>query len=196
MYEDRVTAGRRLGEELAGQYIRPDVVFAIPAGGINVARPICERFDAELIRTSATDDLPVAAVTDTGVTWVDERAVEAFDVDDEAFAAEKQRAFRDARTKREQYEAEVGDPSPSGTVAIVGDGVIDGMRMNACVSAVSQVDDASAVAAAPIGTTDAAAALRAECDEVVFNRTVSGSEVLGRYYEAFGGRTDLPDSQP
>lgn len=191
MYEDRATAGRRLGEELAGQHVCPDVVLAIPAGGINVARPVCERFDADLgliasetIRTSSTDGLPIAAVTDAGVAWVDENAVDAFDVDDETLAAERRRAFRDARDKRELYEDAVGDPTPRGTVAVVGDGVIDSLRMNACVSAIGRIDDADAVAAAPIGTADAAATLQATCDEVVFNRTVADGDVLSRYYGA------------
>lgn len=192
MYEDRTAAGRLLGEQLLDHGVRPDVVLAVPSGGITVARPITERFDADLgvmavesIRPTAADDYPVGAVTDTGETWLDESLVGAFGVDDSQLDVEKQRAFREARNKHETYADVHDDPTPEGTVAIVDDGVVTGTTMNACASAMGKVDDCRVVAAAPIAPPETAAELHDLADDVVVAATTTTDRFLGQFYENF-----------
>lgn len=192
MYEDRTAAGRLLGEQLVGRDVRPDVVLAVPPGGVSVARPICDRFDADLgvmvaepIQRLSPQDLPVGAVTDTGVTWVDEGVLEAFDIEPTRLEVEKQRAFRDARDKHEVYAEVDSNPTPAGTVAIVDEGLVDAIPMNACLSAIGQVADCDPVAAAPVGLPGVVAGLHALADEVVVAETVSVASLYENVYATF-----------
>lgn len=190
MYEDRTAAGRILAERLHEADLRPDVVLAVPAGGVNVARPVRERFDAALglivaepIRTPATDGLPVGAATDTGVSWVDDRALAAFDVDETKLEVEKQRAFREARDKHELYAAVDEDPTPEGTVVVVDEGLLSETEMHACVAALDGVAGCHTVVAAPVGLPSVVARLHAVADDVVVDETPPAFEALGGFYE-------------
>jgi predicted phosphoribosyltransferase len=192
MYEDRTAAGRVLGEQLVANDVRPDVVLAVPPGGVNVGRSLCDRFDADLglivaepIRTSETHNLPIGAVTDTGVAWIDDDLVEAFGIDEEQLEVEKQRAFREARDKHEIYDTIGDDPTPSGTVAVVDEGLASDTTMKASVSAIAEVEGTYTVAGAPLGIPDVVAELHAVADEVVVDRAVPKSRAIGEFYEQF-----------
>lgn len=192
MYDDRVSAGEQLGERLADGSVRPDVVFAVPPGGVRVAEPICERFGADLgllvakpIRTPSTASLPVGAVTDTGTSWLDEDRIAAFDLNRAKLEAEQKEAFREARSKHGTYDAVGTAPTPEGTVTLVTEGITSDIRLKACASALGQVEGCYAVAAAPFGIPDAIAELETVADEVVVNETVSESRVHGAFYDCF-----------
>jgi predicted phosphoribosyltransferase len=202
MYEDRKTAGRILCEQLRSRNLSPDVVLAVPPGGVNVAHPIREHFDADLglivsepIRPPSSPDMPVGAVADTGVSWIDETLVSAFGVDSEKLDIEKQRAFRDARNKHEVYDELAGEPTPEGTVAIIEEGIVNEMTTKASLSAINQVDGCRSVAAAPMAVPHAAADVCSHADEVVVDETLSDSRVLEQFYEHFGGAV-APDQLP
>ncbi|SDZ76180.1 Predicted phosphoribosyltransferase [Haloplanus vescus] len=188
MYEDRTTAGRALVDRLAERSLRPDVVFALPTAGRPVARPIADQFDATLgvmaaapIRSRDDPSLPVGAVTDTGHAWVDDRLVEAFGVDDDRLDAETQRAFREARTERDGVES---TPTPAGTVALVADGLVNGMAMKACASALGRVDGCDVVSAAPVGLPETVAELHALADDVVVAQRTRRENLLEPMYAA------------
>lgn len=198
MYEDRTTAGTLLTERLLDRDINPDVVLAVPPGGVNAARPIVDRFDATLgllvsepIR-SPTEGHPVGAITDTGVMWVDDRLVRAFDIGEEKLEIETQRAFREARNKHEVYDSIDEDPTPTGVVAIVDDGIVNTMTVRATVSAIDQVPEALSVVAAPVGTPDAVTEARAAADEAVVPQTVQDSKLFNELYDHF----DRPVVEP
>lgn len=192
MYEDRATAGTILGQQFVGRGVRPDVVLAVPPGGINVARPVADRFDAELgllaaepVRTPSTRHGPIGAVTDTGVAWVDDDLVAAFGVDREELDEEKQRAFRDARHKHDVYADAVDDPAPTGTVAVVDDGIFSTVELKASLSAIGQLDDSRAVVATPVGVPGDVAELHAFADEVVVDETTPESGIRNQFYDSF-----------
>ncbi|MFT4946816.1 MAG: putative phosphoribosyl transferase [Natronomonas sp.] len=192
MYDNRTTAGRVLKEQLLGRDVRPDVVLAVPPGGINVARPICDTFDADLglivsepIRMPSTRNHPIGAVTDTGIPWIDEALVDAFEVDEEKLDVEKQQAFREARNKHEVYAEVVGDPTPAGTVAIVDEGLGSTMRMRANLAAIDSLEETYTVAAAPVGMPDDIAALHSLADDVVVDEAKSDGEILDQFYDDF-----------
>jgi predicted phosphoribosyltransferase len=198
MYDDRTEAGRILGEQLVTHDVRPDVVLAVPSGGVPIARPICDRFGANLglmvtepIRAPSPHDLPIGAVTDTGAAWIDDRLVETFDIDEERLDVEKQRAFREARDKHVVYDEVDEDPTPEGTVVVVDDGIVTGRTMKACGSALEKVADCYAVVAAPVGPPDSVAELHHFTDEVVVTETPPDFRVLGQFYDAFE-RPTLP----
>ncbi|ELZ36556.1 phosphoribosyltransferase [Halorubrum saccharovorum DSM 1137] len=191
MFEDRTAAGARLSDRLAERDLRPDTVFAVPTGGAGVARPIAERFDADLGLIAAesirppSEDVPLGAVTDTGATWVDDRLVETFGVDEEKLEAEKHRAFREARNKHETFDEIDEDPTPEGVVVIVDDGIVTGTAMKACATAMSEVDSCYTVAVAPVGASESVVELHGVADEVVVETTAPSFELLDQFYETF-----------
>lgn len=186
MYEDRTAAGRALGERLADRELQPDVVLAVPEGGVRVATPVADRFDATLgvmatESVHASDDAPpIGAVTDTGHVWVDDRLVEAFEMDDGRLDTETQRAFREARTDRPD---DVGAaPTPEGTVTLVDDGLVNGTAMKACASALSRVETCDVVTATPVAPPEAVGKLHAVADAVVVPETAPANALLEQFY--------------
>lgn len=191
MFDDRTSAGKRLGKRLVDHDLRPDTVFAVPTGGVGVAKPIAERFDADLglivaepIRPPSAD-VPLGAVTDTGTTWIDDQLVETFDVDEKRLEVEKQQAFREARDKHETFDEVDEDPTPEGIVAVVDEGIVTGTTMKACTAAMADVEDCYAVATAPVGAPDSVAELHAIADEVVVEETPPSFKLLERFYKKF-----------
>jgi predicted phosphoribosyltransferase len=193
MYDDRVSAGKLLAERLVDQGIRPDTAFAIPPGGVNVARPLYNRFDAdlglivaELVRAPSTNSHPVGAVTDTGTSWINDDRIAAFDVDRTRLEAKQKEAFRDAREKHDVYEDIGSDPTSEGTVVLVSEAITAETRLKACVSALDQGAGCYIVAAAPVGFSDAVAGVETIADEVVVTETVTETRLHRAFYDRFG----------
>ncbi|MGQ3330365.1 phosphoribosyltransferase [Halorubrum sp. FL23] len=191
MFEDKTSAGKRLAERFVDHDLRPDTVFAVPTGGVAVAEPIADRFNADLGLLVAepvrppSEDIPLGAVTDTGSTWIDGRLVEAFDIDKEKLEVEKQRAFREARNKHETFDKIGSDPTPEGVVAIVDDGIVTGTTMKACTTAMAEVADTYTIAAAPVGAPDSVAELHAIADDVLVEEDPPSFKLLEQFYESF-----------
>lgn len=201
MYDDRTAAGRILCERLVEADVEPDVVLAASTGGLALTDPICDRFDAEVglmvsepIRLEATRKLPIGAVTDTGVSWLDDDLVEAFALDEETLEVEKQRTFREARDKHQLYEDIVDEPTPVGTVVVVEEGITCRVTLKACLWAMSQVDSCYPVAAAPVGVPDEMAELHTLANEVVVDRRVSSGQVLANFYKTFDSPSVTPQT--
>lgn len=192
MYKDRTAAGRVLSEQVMNRDLHPDVVLAVPPGGIRVAQPIADRFDADIglivakpIRTPSTQHGPIGAVTDTGVDWVNADLVDAFDVSREKLETEKQRAFREARGKHETYAEVSDDPTPGGTIAVVDEGIVSTVEMKANLSAINQLKDSHTVAVTPTGVPSDIAELHAFADDVVVDETTPENRLLSEFYDNF-----------
>ncbi|NLV11463.1 phosphoribosyltransferase [Halomicrobium mukohataei] len=197
MFRDRTDAGRQLAEALADRGVSPEVVLAIPRGGLPPGRVVADRFDAPLdvivarkLGAPNNPELALAAVAEDGSVWRNDELIARLDVTDEYVDAERVRVGDEAREKAEQYRT---GPFPSlrdRRVAVVDDGIATGATMRACLARVRAAEPASIAVGVPVGPTDTIDDIAASADTVVCVETPAAFRAVGAYYERFDQVSD------
>ncbi|WP_372480422.1 phosphoribosyltransferase [Halomicrobium sp. HM KBTZ05] len=197
MFRDRTDAGRQLAEAMAERGVSPEVVLAIPRGGLPPGRVVADRFDAPLdvivarkVGAPNNPELALAAVAEDGSVWRNDELIARLDVTDEYVDAERVRVGDEAREKAEQYRT---GPFPSlrdRRVAIVDDGIATGATMRACLARVRAAEPASIAVGVPVGPADTIDDIAASADTVVCVETPAAFRAVGAYYERFDQVSD------
>jgi putative phosphoribosyl transferase len=202
-FADRREAGRALGERLAealgdGSAV---VVLGLPRGGVVVAAEVAEALGASLdvlvvrkLGLPWQPELAMGAIAGVGgavETVRVEKVLHAAQVDDDTFAAVRERELTELRRREESYR---GDREPADlrgrVVVVVDDGLATGATMRAAVVAARRQAPARIIAAVPIGSPSACAALEDEVDEVVCLRAPSSFRAVGQGYTDFAATSD------
>lgn len=197
-FTDRTTAGEQLGEALRERDIEPDIVLAIPRGGLPLGRAVADALDAPLdivvaqkIGAPNNPEYAIGAVASDGTVWRNEPAIRRTGADEDYFEREQEKEAANAQAKADRYRD--GSPAPdlSGSVvAVVDDGVATGSTMRACLEALSETDAEEIVVAVPVGPPDTIRELEAMADGVVCLETPSHFRGVGQFYDRFGQVTD------
>lgn len=193
-FHDRMDAGEQLGDELIDRGITPDLVLAIPRGGLPLGRAVANALDCPLdvvvakkIGAPGNPEYAVGAVASDGSYWRNEQAI----VDDEYFEREKRRKTEEARQKAETYRGGEATPSVAGkVVVVVDDGVATGSTIQACVRVLDAQDPTELIVAVPVGPADSIAALEALADTVICLATPPAFGSVGQHYTKFDQVSD------
>jgi len=193
MFETRATAGAALADALAARGVDPTLVLGIPRGGLPVARPVADRFDAPLdvvaakkIGLPSNPERAVGAVASDGSAWIDAAAVDRFGVSEDYLDAERARAAETAAEKVATYRDGRGELALSGErVAVVDDGVATGATARACLRQVREGGAERVVLGVPVGPPGSLADLEAEADAVVAVETPERFRAVGQFYRDF-----------
>jgi predicted phosphoribosyltransferase len=196
-YRDRAAAGEVLASRLGSYAGRADVlVLGLVRGGVPVAAVVARRLGAPL---------DVLVVRKLGVPWAAEvafgalgpGAVRVFNDDIASrlppadITAVVSREETELRRREELFRAGRGPLDLTGRVAIlVDDGLATGATARAAVAAAYRLGAARVVLAAPVGSPEAVAQLRASADEVVCPVAPSRFAAVGRFYQDFHQVTD------
>ena len=188
-FEDRIEAGRRLGEELRARGIPPEsatgLVLGIPRGGVltaaEVAKVLGLPLDVALARkvgAPANPELAVGAVGPDGRATIDEGVARRVGADDRSRAevADRLRQFRGGRPPLE-VEGRV--------VIVVDDGVATGSTAAAVGRWLADARVARSVLAVPVAPPSTAARLGDVYDEVVTLATPDAFFAVGEFYRDF-----------
>lgn len=197
-FTDREDAGEQLATALRERAVDPDVVLAIPRGGLPLGRPVADALDAPLdvvvakkIGAPGNPEYAVGAVAADGSVWRNEEGLQATDAEGEYFGRKREEEAENARRKAERYRDDGAELALDGeAVTLVDDGVATGATARACLE---QVHDAGAdrvVLAVPVGPPDTIRALRDHADELVCLRTPTTFMGVGGYYDDFGQVSD------
>ncbi|MEJ2514284.1 MAG: phosphoribosyltransferase [Gammaproteobacteria bacterium] len=199
IYQDRIDAGRRLAEALAGYAGRQDVlVLGLPRGGVpvaaEVARALHAPLDVMVVRKLGAPwqpELAMGAIASGGIRLLNERVVRALGVDHEAIQEVAEREAEELRRRETAYR---GDRPPFDArgrqVILVDDGMATGSTMRAAVAAVRHLEPARVVVAVPTAAADTCQILRAEADEVICLDTPEPFMAVGCWYRDFGQTSD------
>lgn len=198
MFENRTEAGAALADEFESRGLDPGLVVGIPRGGLPVARPVADRFDAALDVVAAkklglpnNPEYAIGAVASDGSAWIDEAAVERHDVSGDYLAAERARAAETAAEKAETYRAGRDGLALAGRrVAVVDDGVATGATARACLRQVREGDAAWTALGVPVGPPGSLADLETEADAVVAVERPANFSAVGQFYRDFEQVTD------
>ncbi|QDF95584.1 phosphoribosyl transferase [Azoarcus sp. DD4] len=186
IFRDRLDAGRRLGEALAGWRGSRPLVLAIPRGAVPMAAVVADALDGEL---------DVVLVHKLGLPWNPEYAVGAIDesgwsfVSDPAHGdvggleAEKRHRLAQLRERRALYSP--GRPPADAhdrVTIIVDDGLATGATMIAALHAVRSQGPQRLICAVPVAAAESLARVQALADEVVCLFAPQDFRAVGQFY--------------
>ncbi|WP_159904699.1 phosphoribosyltransferase [Salinirussus salinus] len=193
MFRDRRDAGRQVAELLEGHDIEPDVVLAVPRGGLPVGRAVADALGVPLdvvvarkLPAPGNPELAVGAVAADGTVWLNDGYVADLGVDESYVEQATEREREAAARKLARYRGDRPAPDLAGkVVAVVDDGLATGATVRACVRQVRDAGAARVVVAVPVGPPDTVERLREEADEVVCVETPPHFGAVGQFYESF-----------
>lgn len=197
MFQDRESAGRRLATEMRERGVTPDIVLAVPRGGLPLGRVVADEFEVPLDIVAAkklgapgNPELAIGAAASDGSVWLNDPLISRLGVDQEYVESERERAAATASEKTETYR-EWAAPDLSGKrVAVVDDGVATGATIRACLAAVRNAGASEVVLAVPVGPPDTLDELESVADTVVAVERPSPFRAVGAHYQTFGQVTD------
>jgi putative phosphoribosyl transferase len=195
---DRIDAGERLGQRLAGDYGSGTLVLGLPRGGVPVAAEVARALGCELdvlvarkIGAPRQPELALGAVTATGDLYLDTTLISRLHVSrdalDQAISRERDEAIR----REARFRAGRPFPGVAGReVIVVDDGLATGATMRAALRSVRRLEPARLVAAAPVGARSTCEALAEVADACACLLMPANFHAVGQFYEDFTPTTD------
>jgi predicted phosphoribosyltransferase len=192
-FRNRSDAGIRLAERLALLGEDRPIVLALPRGGVPVAAEVARALAAPLdvivarkLRAPHQPELAIGAVSEGGVTFVDEELCQTLRLPAimvARLAGHERRAleeavlhFRSGRTLPDLVDR---------TVILVDDGLATGATARAAVRALEPLLPRYVTLAVPVAAAHTAELLRHEVDAVVSILEPAELQSVGQWYEDF-----------
>jgi putative phosphoribosyl transferase len=193
-FDDRLDAGRRLGEALQDFSGKEAVVVGLARGGVVVgyaaARYLYLPLTVLVVRklgAPGNPELAIGAVSETGVRWVDPVTCASTGADDMYVRAQVQEQVEEARNRRQVYTAGTALGEVRGRSAIVvDDGIATGATALVGLRSVRELGASYVALATPVASSHAVELLRPEADEVVTIDSSAHFAAVGLYYADFG----------
>ena len=197
MFQNRKTAGRRLASEMQSAGAVPDIVLAVPRGGLPIGRAVADAFGVPLDIVAAkklgapgNPELAIGAAASDGSVWLNDDLVERLGVGEAYVETERDRATRVAREKARSYRQSAPPDLAGRRVAVVDDGVATGATIRACLSAVRNAGASEVILAVPVGPPETLAALAEAVDTLVVVERPSQFRAVGAHYREFSQVSD------
>jgi predicted phosphoribosyltransferase len=184
IFQDRIEAGRRLGERLHQFRGSEVIVFAIPRGGVPVAIEVARRLDSPLdivvprkIAIPHNPEAGYGAVTEDGVIVLNEPLTKQLGLTEPQIQGQAEGVREEIRKRSALYRGRPQAPPVRGkTAIIVDDGLASGFTMVAAIRSVERREAASIVVAVPVASGTAYDLIRPLTHELV-------SLVIARVYQ-------------
>ncbi len=199
VFEDRIEAGRLLGERLRRHELADDaLILALPRGGVPVAAEVAALhglpLDLMLVRklgVPGQEEVAMGAIASGGSAVYNDALLRQLNITEEMIARVVARE-RDELARRERvYRGERPLPEIAARdVVLVDDGLATGSTMRAAVAAVRRFAPRRTIVAVPVAPVDSVATLEREADEVVCLRTPAPFLGVGRWYRNFAQTSD------
>jgi putative phosphoribosyl transferase len=198
MFQDRVDAGRRLGEALRGRPGRPAVVLALPRGGVPVAAEVAHALGAPLdvilvrkLGVPAQPELAFGAIGEDDVRVLDDAIVRGKRVTAAQLAYVEARERAELLRRVDLYRAvRQQEPIAGREVLVVDDGIATGSTARAACQVARARGAQAVVVAVPVAAAGSLAALRGVADEVFALEVPRAFRSVGQWYADFRPTTD------
>jgi putative phosphoribosyl transferase len=192
MYENRIDAGRQLAALLREYEHRRPVVLGLPRGGIPVAFEVAASLHAPLdifmvrkVGAPGQPELAIAAVASGDIVARNENIISYLEIDtrrlEEAIHAEQIKLLEQEKSLR-RNEAPVIEGRD---VIVIDDGLATGATMRVAVDALRRKQPASIIAAVPVGSTSACAAVSSVADRLICPLQPQDFVAVGSWYAEF-----------
>lgn len=199
-FKDRVDAGQRLAEALAGTTFRSPVVLALPRGGVPLAIEIARRLQAPVdlllvrkIGAPGNSEYGIGAVIEGHPPQrVLDPAAARYAGATEAYVEEETRRQIDIIAKRRELYLSRRDPVDLNgcDVIVVDDGIATGSTVRAALKGLRNMGASSITLAVAVAPTEVVDALRVEVDHLVCLKMSDDFRSVGEHYVDFRQVTD------
>jgi len=196
MFASREDAGRRLGQRLLEDDVRPDIVLGLPRGGVVVAAEVAHvlqvPLDVVIVRKIGHPlhrEFAVGALAEPDVVVLDESAVGR----NPLIRMQLKQVIEEEQERLQRYgETFHRDGLPDLTnkaVLLVDDGLATGATTEAAVEAVKRKGARQVIVAAPVASANAVERLSRVADIRIL-LVDPDFDAVGRYYDSFSQTTD------
>ncbi|MDC0657651.1 phosphoribosyltransferase [Leisingera sp. SS27] len=198
MFEDRMSAGLQLAEELAELPMTNPVVLALPRGGVPVALPVAQKLQAPLdlilirkIGMPSNPELAAGALAEGGNPIFNGALLQAAGMKPEDFAAQAAQAREENAARRARY-LQGRDPVDlkGRSVIVVDDGIATGATFLAAHFWLKERKPAEVVLAVPVAPPEAVDELRPLVDTLVCLLSPREFWAVGAHYRDFTQTSD------
>lgn len=197
-FKNRKQAGIKLGEELKNRDIKPDLVLAIPRGGVPLGRKVADKLNTSLdivvaskIGAPHNPELGIGAVASDGSYWLNEDLIESLDIEQSYIEKHIQKEAKNAREKLIFLRGKEELPElENKKVVLVDDGIATGGTVIACIRQIRQFEPEKLVLAVPVCPPDTVEKLKDEVDELIILETPKHFGSVGSFYDEFKQVTD------
>jgi putative phosphoribosyl transferase len=199
-FKDRTSAGQMLAAELKKLALKTPIVFALPRGGVPVAKEVATALQAPLdllfvrkIGVPWQPELAAASIVDgeTPDLVLNEDVMRMANVTREQIDAAAKVELREIERRRALYMKDRAPAKAEGHEAIlVDDGIATGASLKAAIAAVRRRKPTRVIVATPVAPDEAVTALRALADDVVCLSTPPAFYAIGVHYDDFHQLTD------
>lgn len=179
IFEDRVDAGRKLGEALKHYRDQDVIILAVPRGGVVVGYEVARALNAPLdvviprkIGAPGQPELAIGAIAIDEKPLLDHQMINLLGVSSEYIEAEVRRQKEEIERRRKIYRNDRSFPDLRGkTVILVDDGIATGYTMMAAAHAIRRMQPGRLVLAVPVAPPEAVARLKPLVDELIVLET-------------------------
>lgn len=199
IFADRRDAGRRLAKLLA-DHPRPDLVLALPRGGVPVAWEVAHALDAPLdvlilrkIGAPGHEEYGIGAIVDGDPPHIvlNEHAGAVLGRNDAYLENETNRQIKEIERRRTTYRGGRPPPEFKGrSVIVIDDGIATGGTARAALEGLKKAGVGRLAFAVPVAPADAIPALEEIADEVICLATPGFFRAVGLHYADFSQTTD------
>lgn len=197
-FRDRIDAGRKLGDELAGRDLDDPVVLGLPRGGVPVAAEVAEVIDAPLdvlvvrkIGAPRNPEFAVGAIGEGGAEFVDTSLLRRLGLSREDLEGTITAERDELRRRVEAYRGDAEPLDVAGrTVVVVDDGMATGASARVAIQVLRALEPGRTVLAVPVASTSAVELLADVVDEVVVLSAPPSFMAVGAHYDDFGQTSD------
>jgi putative phosphoribosyl transferase len=193
-YANRSSAGLELAAAVQKAGLRgPVLVLGLPRGGVPVAFEVARKLHAPLdvmvvrkIGMPGQPEYAIGAVASGDITVRESRAVNHLLARGVEFEQLAQHERVELRRRELAFRRALPPLELRGkTLVLVDDGLATGASMLAAVRAAKLRDPASVIVAAPVSSSEAAALVGAEADQLVIQQTPGEMSAIGQWYDDF-----------
>lgn len=199
-FVDRRDAGRRVAEQLAdlGGRAGDVVVLGLPRGGVPVAAEVAGALGAPLdvlvvgkVGVPGHEELALAAVADDGTVALNPGVIASTGMgEDDVDELARRHTAALVRRAADLRDGRPPVPLEGRVVVVVDDGMATGASMRVALEVVRGRRPRSVVAAVPVASAEAAAAVAAAADRLVCVLTPPAFRAVGPWYGDFTQVTD------
>jgi putative phosphoribosyl transferase len=199
IFRDRIDAGRRLGQALAGYANKRDtLVIALPRGGVVIGYEVASLLNLPLdivcprkIGAPFNPELAIGAITETGEGILSQELIAELGVSETFIKKAMEQESEKAKWRLDHYRQGRSPRDLKGKcVIVVDDGLATGATMRAAIKTIRAEQAQEIVMAVPVAPPDTLAQLTKEVDKAFCLAAPAAFYAVGQFYDFFEQTTD------
>lgn len=199
IFQDRVDAGRQLGEKLQQfKDVQNAIVIGLPRGGVPVAYEVAKALNAPLevvvprkVGMPGQPELAVGAVCEDGTVIFNDSLLRMAKLSPDDLQPIVEKEKQEAQRRLKEYRG--GRPEldlKDKVVILVDDGIATGATMRAAIASAQAKGAQKIIVAVPVLPPDTLEALQDTVDEVIYLDAPAYFGAVGMFYRNFGQTQD------